>query len=87
MKIARLEAQHVHGHLSIDVEFFEDLTFLTGLNGSGKTSALRLLMALLTPSIEELWAISFSTAAVTVREDELRWWSRRKRRLTASRCR
>lgn len=66
MKILKLDAENVHGYLPIDVSFFDDLTFLTGLNGSGKTSALRLLMALLGPNIKELTSILFSRAAVTV---------------------
>lgn len=66
MKIVKLHAENVHGYLPIEVSFFDDLTFLTGLNGSGKTSALRLLMALLTPNIKELGSILFSRAAVTV---------------------
>jgi len=66
MKIVKLHAENVHGYLPIEVSFFDDITFLTGLNGSGKTSALRLLMALLTPNIKELGAILFSRAAVTV---------------------
>jgi predicted ATP-binding protein involved in virulence len=69
MKITRLQATKVHGYLPLDVEFFDDLTFLTGLNGSGKTSALRLLMALLTPNIDELGSIAFATANVTVRDE------------------
>jgi predicted ATP-binding protein involved in virulence len=69
MKVTKLHAENVHGYLSIDVTFFDDLTFLTGLNGSGKTSALRLLMALLTPNINELGAISFSLAEVTIADN------------------
>lgn len=68
MRITKLHAENVHGYLPINIEFFENLTFLTGLNGSGKTSALRLLMALLTPNIEELGAIAYSIAVVTVVE-------------------
>lgn len=70
MRISRLRATNVHGYLPIELEFFDDLTFLTGLNGSGKTSALRLLMALLTPNIAELGAIGFSEAEVTVSEND-----------------
>lgn len=66
MKITKLHAENVHGYLLIDVVFFDDITFLTGLNGSGKTSALRLLMALLTPNIIELETISFTLAELTV---------------------
>lgn len=70
MRIARLQAQKVHGYLPLDIEFFDDLTFLTGLNGSGKTSALRLLMALLTPNLDELGSIAFESATVTVRDEK-----------------
>lgn len=65
MKIVRLQATDVHGYLPINIEFFDDLTFLTGLNGSGKTSALRILMGLLTPNFEELSQVSFTSASVT----------------------
>ena len=68
MKVTRLSAQDVHGYLKLEVEFNSDLTFLTGLNGSGKTSALKLLVALLTPSPEEFAATSFSSAQVSVME-------------------
>lgn len=70
MKITKLHAQDVHGHLLISVDFFDDLTFLTGLNGSGKTTALRLLMGLMTPSLNELGLIRFSSAEVTIREND-----------------
>lgn len=70
MKVTRLEARDVHGYLPIRVEFLDDLTFLTGLNGSGKTSALRLLMALLTPNIDEFASIAFSSVAATVSDGD-----------------
>jgi predicted ATPase len=66
MIISKLHAKNVHGYLPLDIEFFDEITFLTGLNGSGKTSALRLLMALLTPNIEELGAISYTHVTATV---------------------
>lgn len=66
MKLKKLTAENVHGYLPIRVDFFHDLTFLTGLNGTGKTSALRLLMALLTPRLDELGAISFTEVRLTV---------------------
>ncbi|HBR21969.1 MAG TPA: hypothetical protein DD713_05285 [Nitrospiraceae bacterium] len=69
MKITRLHAEEVHGFLPIDIEFYQDLTFITGVNGSGKTSALRLLMALLTPNMEEFSSITFTKAVVTVECD------------------
>lgn len=70
MRVSRLEAEKVHGYLPIEVDFFPDLTFLTGLNGSGKTTALRLLMGLLAPDLEELGAITFHRATATVLDQE-----------------
>jgi predicted ATPase len=66
MKVTRLEAHKVHGYLPIHVDFFPDLTFLTGLNGSGKTTALRLLMGLLAPNLDDLIDISFTTVSATI---------------------
>lgn len=68
MRILKLEATKVHDYLPISIEFNDDLTFLVGLNGSGKTSALRLLMALLTPNLGELASIKFSNAEVVVED-------------------
>lgn len=69
MRIRELRATGVHGYLTLEVQFRDDLTFLTGLNGSGKTSALRLLMALMTPNLEELGAIEYESVDVTIFED------------------
>ncbi|HSB95467.1 MAG TPA: ATP-binding protein, partial [Spongiibacteraceae bacterium] len=69
MRVSSLKASQVHGYLPIEINFFEDLTFLTGLNGSGKTSALRILMALLTPNIPELGLITFSDAEVVISDE------------------
>jgi predicted ATP-dependent endonuclease of OLD family len=66
MKITSFSADRVHGYLPLRLNFHSDLTFLTGLNGSGKTSALRLLMGLLTPQIEQLASIEFDSAAVDI---------------------
>lgn len=79
MRINRIVAEDVHGYLRLQVAFNSDLTFLTGLNGSGKTSVLRLLVALLTPVPEELISISFSSASVEVTEEgtPLNVWARK----------
>lgn len=58
--IRSFSASEVYGTTDFDINFFEDLTFLYGLNGSGKTTALRLIMALLTPSIKSLIEIPFT---------------------------
>lgn len=57
-------ASGVFGYLNIDLRFNPDLTFLYGLNGSGKTTALKLMMALLEPSLPPLLATPFDSAEI-----------------------
>lgn len=70
MKLVKFSANDVHGYLPINIDFHEDITFLIGLNGAGKTSALRIITALLTPNLEELVSIDFSTAILEIHDLE-----------------
>lgn len=74
MKLLQLKAQGVHGYLEFDVDFRDDVNFFAGLNGSGKTSALNLIMALLTPSIDKLIEMRFSHARLVVRQSKETIW-------------
>ncbi len=69
MKILRFEATGLHGYLNFNLDFAPDLTFLTGINGSGKTSAVRAITALLTPSLASLAEMDYSVVAVHVEHD------------------
>ena len=61
MKTLRhFKASGVFRYLTMDLPLNDDLTFLYGLNGSGKTTALKLIMALLEPSLEPLVSIPFT---------------------------
>lgn len=64
MKINRFTAENVNGYLNFDIEFNESLTFLIGINGSGKTTALKLILGLLSPSWVNLTQIKYSYAQV-----------------------
>lgn len=64
MKINRFTAENVNGYLNFDIEFNESLTFLIGINGSGKTTALKLILGLLSPSWVNLTQIKYSFAQV-----------------------
>ncbi|WP_281234301.1 AAA family ATPase [Flavobacterium gelatinilyticum] len=62
MKLNSFKAEKVHGYLNYDINFFSELTFLIGINGSGKTSALKLILGLISPSYQYLNQIEFETA-------------------------
>jgi predicted ATP-binding protein involved in virulence len=47
MQIIRFTAKDVHGYLNFDIKPDPDLTFLHGINGQGKTTAIRAVVALM----------------------------------------
>lgn len=68
MKIKRFTATDVHGYLNFDIEFNDRLTFLIGINGTGKTSVLKLILGLISPSFNYLNSIEFSFAELICEE-------------------
>lgn len=59
MKINSFKAEKVHGYLNYNIDFFPELTFLIGINGAGKTSALKLILGLISPSYQYLNQIEY----------------------------
>lgn len=60
MRLKHFVGKDVRGYMNFDIHFRESVTFLIGINGSGKTTALKLLSGLLTPSYLELCQIDYS---------------------------
>ncbi|MBL3549339.1 AAA family ATPase [Chryseobacterium sp. KMC2] len=65
MKIETFEAEGVHDYLSYNFAFEQKLTFLIGINGSGKTSVLKLILGLVSPSFDFLNSIEHKYVKVT----------------------
>lgn len=61
MTINSFSAVGVNGYLEFDMKFDKSLTFLTGINGSGKTSVLKLILGLISPSLSLLSQINFTS--------------------------
>ncbi|TMX55913.1 AAA family ATPase [Vibrio rotiferianus] len=64
MIIKSFTASNVHGYLDFNIKFFDDINFLVGHNGCGKTTALRLMNALLIPNLKTLADIPFDTCFI-----------------------
>jgi predicted ATP-binding protein involved in virulence len=59
MIIKKFTATNVHDYLNYEIEFNEHLTFLIGINGTGKTSVLKLILGLISPSFNYLNSIDY----------------------------
>jgi predicted ATP-binding protein involved in virulence len=69
MKILKFRAEKVHGYITINLVFNEDLSIITGINGSGKTTALLLMQALLCPNFKDLLTIPFDSIELDYQRD------------------
>lgn len=66
MHITTFKASGVFGYLNFDLKFNRDLNYLIGCNGSGKTTVLKMINALLAPNFYELIVIPFSEIEVSI---------------------
>lgn len=70
MKIRSFSATNVFGYLDFDTEFFNDINFLVGGNGSGKTTELKLINAIAAPNFKDLLTIPFARADLIVEDTD-----------------
>jgi predicted ATP-dependent endonuclease of OLD family len=68
VKIKSFQAKRVHGYLDFEIVFNKNINFLVGGNGSGKTTALRLINAVLGPNFRDLILIPFDDALLMVED-------------------
>lgn len=66
MKLISFAAQGIHGYLRYDISFKSNVTFLIGINGTGKTSVLKMILGLLSPSFSYLNQLKFEDATLIV---------------------
>ena len=69
MRLIRFSATGVHGFLKFNIKFNDQLTFLTGINGSGKTTALNAIVALVTPDLSVLSELKYQKIQVDLEND------------------
>jgi len=60
------KAENVFGYMNFDIKFNDDINFLVGGNGSGKTTALKLMNALINPNFKDLMQMQYSKICINV---------------------
>ncbi|HGE8308181.1 AAA family ATPase [Serratia marcescens] len=65
MKINNFQAESVYGYLNFNIDFNDDLSFLVGSNGTGKSTVIKLIQALITVDIKELLTIPYEQIMLT----------------------
>jgi predicted ATPase len=65
MHFKSFKAKNVFGYLPFEINFNEELNFLIGSNGSGKTTVLRLIDALLSVRIRDLVTTKYDFIEIT----------------------
>jgi energy-coupling factor transporter ATP-binding protein EcfA2 len=66
MQIINFKAQLINGYLNFDIPFFEDVTFITGINGSGKTTILNAIMAIISPNLQRLARLEYKNLILEI---------------------
>lgn len=72
MKIKRLKINKLHGHINYDVKFNENITFLYGDNGCGKTTLLNIITYIITGQIYKLFNFYFDEIILTYQSENTR---------------
>lgn len=64
VKLVSFKAKKVHNRFNFDFDLNETITLITGKNGSGKTTALKFMDALLKPKLEWISSTKFKDASI-----------------------
>lgn len=71
MKIKSLKIEDLHGYINYYVKFNDDLTFLYGDNGCGKTTILNIITYIITGQIFELFKFKFNSIILEYYDDKI----------------
>lgn len=66
MKLISVKTKELHKYITTKITFNDELSIITGVNGSGKTSILKLIESVLRLDIKKLNSTSFSVFQITL---------------------
>lgn len=59
MRLLRFEGLRINEYIDINIDFNDDISIITGTNGSGKTTSLNIIQAILLPKLTDIISIPF----------------------------
>lgn len=80
MRLLRFRASKINGFLDFDIKFNKDLTFLTGINGSVKTTVLNAIVSLITPSLHIIANMKFNTLKIEFENNDVKYFIAARKR-------
>lgn len=69
MRITAFSSRDLNGYLTFDLQFHKDLNFLIGINGSGKTSVLKAIVACLSPDLDWIMTSIFKEISLSFEQN------------------
>ncbi len=70
MKIIKVKVNRLYKYISTELRFLNDLSIITGVNGSGKTQILRLIDAILALDIDYIEKVEFANFSLEFNHDD-----------------
>lgn len=70
MIIKKIEIKGLYGYLNKEIEFFDDENYLVGINGSGKSSIIKIISSFFTKDQEYFERLEFESICITTKENE-----------------
>ncbi|MGL5023681.1 MAG: AAA family ATPase [Cetobacterium sp.] len=70
MIIKKIKIKGLYGYLNKEIEFFDDENYLVGINGSGKSSIIKIISSFFTKDQEYFERLEFESIHITTEENE-----------------
>lgn len=72
MRIKKIKVKKLHGYLDKEIDFFDDENYLIGINGSGKSSVIKILEAFFSKQEEYFKKLEFNKIEIVTTENTYR---------------
>ena len=72
MKLLKFSAKKIYGRFDFNIKFNDGISLLTGINGCGKTTALKAMYALLSPDVDWMAKTQFDKLKLEFQHEDIK---------------